>query len=227
MRELALTLLFSCAIPHLLAQPPSEARPSQQCPRNDSRIHMRAGSFSSQPGVTFDLHPFFAHLVPMSDTAPGCYQAMTVVQHAVIFTSNDSLSNIFVAKLRESDSKLRDLKIVNGNGTVRLTGSMHELVPIQFLVEGPVTTDGASIRVDVQTIKADGIPIKLLLETLGKDLNAVFGSITVPGITVHGNTLLFRPEYLAHLKGHILSAISTPTGLTLTYGPPVKPAHMR
>ena len=210
----------------MLAQtPPSATNRVQEpplCPRTSSRINMRYGTFSSQPGVIFDLHPFVANLVPMARDAPRCYQALTVVQHAVIFTSNDSLTNIFAAKLRGSSSKLHDLKILNGNGTVRLSGSMRELMPIQFVIEGPVTTDGTSIRIDVQSIKADGIPIKLLLAALGKNLNAVFGSIRVPGIVVDGNTLLFRPEYLAHLKGHILSAISTPAGLTLTYGPLAK-----
>ncbi len=222
MRALSLPLCCLTLIPAVLF---AQSQGSPECPRIDSHINMHAGTFSSQPGVTFDLHPFVAHLVPMSKDAPMCYQALTVVQHAIIFTSNDSLSNIFAAKLRASNSKLHDLRIINGNGTVRLTGSMRELVPIQFSIEGPVTTDGNAIRVDVNTIKADGIPIKLLLDTLGKNLNLLFGSISVPGIIVDGNTLLFRPEYLAHLKGHILSAISTPTGLTLTYGPPAKLTH--
>lgn len=224
MRALFVPFCWLALIPAVMF---AQAQEPRKCPRTNSRINMRAGSFSSQPGVTFDLHPFVAQLVPMGKDAPMCYQKLTVVQHAVIFTSNDSLSNIFASKLRDSNSKLHDLRIINGDGNVRLTGSMRELVPIQFLVEGPVSTDGTSLRIDVKTIKADGIPIKLLLETLGKNLNAVFGSISVPGVAVDGNTLLFRPEYLAHLKGHILSAVSTPAGLTLTYGPPAKPTHTR
>ncbi len=224
MRALFLPFFCLTLIPAVLF---AQAQEPPKCPRSESRINMHRGTFSSQPGVLFELHPFVAHLVPMGKNAPRCYEALTVVQHAVIFASNDSLSNIFAAKLRDSDSKLHDLKVMNGDGTVRLTGSMRELVPIQFAIEGPVSTDGDAIRIDVKTIKADGIPIKLLLESLGKNLNLLFGSITVPGIVVDGNTLLFRPEYLAHLKGHILSAISTPAGLTLTYGPPGKPAHTR
>lgn len=222
MRAILLNLCcLSLGPTSLLAQP----QPPPECPHTSSRIDMRAGTYSSQPGVTFDLHPFVARLVPMGKDAPMCYQKLAFVQHAVIFTSNDSLTNIFVVKLRESNSKLHDLKIVNDVGTASLTGSMRELVPIHFSIEGPISTDGEAIRMDVKTIKADGIPIKLLLETVGKNLNALFGSVAIPGIVVAGNTLLFRPEYLAHLKGHILSAVCSPTGLTLTYGPPTKPSH--
>lgn len=215
----------------MLAQPrppqtTSEPEPPK-CPRTSSHIDMRAGTYSSQPGVTFELHPFVAQLVPMSKSAPMCYQRLAFVQHAVIFTSNDSLTNIFAAKLRDSNSKIRDLQIVNGDGTVRLSGSMRELVPIHFAIEGPISTDGVELRMHVQSIKADGIPIKLLLEAVGKNLNALFGSVSVPGIVVEGNTLVFRPEFVAHLKGHIRSAVSSPTGLTLTYGPPPKPTHTR
>lgn len=217
-----LLLLGSLSLaPCLLAQP----QPPPKCPQTESHINMRSGTFSSQPGVTFDLHPFVAHLVPMAKDAPRCYQAMTVVQHAVIFTSNQSLTNIFASKLKDTNSKLHDLRIVNGNGTVRLDGAMRELIPINFHVEGPVSTDGEAIRVDVTSIRADGIPVKLLLATLGKNLNSLFSTLSVPGIVIEGNTMLFRPEALAHLRGHILSAVSSPTGLTLTYGPPPKPSQ--
>ncbi len=216
MRAFFLLLGAFAVIPATLL---AQGQQPPQCPRTSSRINLQSGSFSTQPGVTFDLHPFVAHLVPMARTAPGCYQALTVVQHARIFTSNGSLTALFAAKLKQSDSKLHDLKIVNGDGVVSLSGTMRELVPVHFHVEGPVSTDGTAIRVDVTSINADGIPIKLVLETLGKHLNSLFGSIAVPGIVIEGNAMLFRPEYLAHLKGHILSAVSTPAGLTLTYGP--------
>ncbi len=208
-----LAVLVLCPAAH--AQPPA-------CPLV-SHIVLENGSFSSRPGVTFTLRHFAADLVPHGKTAPSCYEKMTVVSHAEIFASNDSLTRVFAEKLGAGDSKIKGFKVENGEGKVILSGRITKIIPIEFTIEGPVTTDGTSILLDASKIKADGIPIKPLLTMVGEHLNSVLGLKHVSGVTVEGNQLVFSPEVVAHLKGHIESVRTSSAGLTLHYSTP--PGH--
>lgn len=187
----------------------------QACPPTSSHITVGAGSYSSRPGVTYHLHQFSATLVPMGTRAPACYQKMTVVSRAEIFISNESLTKVFGEKLATSNSKIKNFNIQNGNGTSKLTGQITKLIPIDFTVEGPVTTDGSAILLTATKIKADGIPLKALLGLIGQHLNSVLALKGMNGIAVTNDVLSFFPEQVAHLKGHIDSVEATPQGLML------------
>lgn len=188
------------------------------CPPAISHIVMDSGSYSSRPGVTFRLRHFNATLVPMGKTAPSCYAKVTVVSRAEIFVSNESLTNVFTEKLGGGETKIKDFKIENGVGKVTLTGKITKVVPLNFTISGPVTTDGTSLLLDAGQIKADGIPIKALLGIIGEHLNNVLGMKGVRGVAVTENQISFSPEEVAHLKGHIESVETTADGLTLHYG---------
>ena len=179
---------------------------------------MDTGSYSSQPGVTFNLRHFAATLVPQGSKAPECYAKVTVVSRAEIFVSNASLTEVFAEKLGKTDSKIKNLKIENGLGKVTLSGSISKLMPIQFTISGSVTTDGTALLLDANQIKADGIPVKALMKMVGEDLGSVLGLKGVNGITVEDNRMSFFPEQIAHLRGYISSVETTNEGLILRYG---------
>ena len=189
----------------------------QACPAPTSHISIASGTFSSQPGVSFRLKNFDATLVPMGKTAPTCYEKLTVVSHAEIFVSNESLSEIFSEKLQGSQSKIKDFKVENGLSGATLSGRIAHFIPLNFSVEGPVTTDGSEIRLDARKIKADGIPVKELMHMVGAELNSVLQLKGMSGITIEDNALSFSPEQVAHLKGHIASVTTSAEGLTLRY----------
>lgn len=195
------------------------------CPPSRSRIEMTHGSYSSQPGVTFLLHNFTGMIVPLSDQAPLCFQKLTVVSHAVIFVSNDSLTHVFAQKLGASGTNIRDLQIINSADGVLLKGVLNKVVPVHFSIFGPVTTDGTALVVHADKIDAYGIPLKALLGLLGQHLSSVLGLKNVAGVTVQENTMSFFPEQIAHLKGNLHSVATSPSGLTLTYTPATKARH--
>ncbi len=194
-----------------------QAQPAP-CPLHPSHISVESGSFSSQPGVTFVLHHFVATLVPMGKEAPLCFQKFTVVSHAEIFVSNDSLTQVFAEKLGATDSKIKDLKIQNSADKVTLTGKLSQVIPTSFQIAGPVTTDGVSLLVDAKEIKTDGVPIKGLLGLVGEHLSALMSFKGMNGVSIKENTLSFSPERIAHLKGYISGVETSPAGLTLRYG---------
>ena len=196
------------------------------CSSQVSHLAMESGSYSSQPGVTFNLRHFVATLVPQGSKAPECYLKVTVVSRAEIFVSNESLTQVFSEKLGKTNGKIKNLKIENGLGKVTLSGSIQKLMPINFTIAGPVTTDGTALLLDASQIKADGIPVKVLMKMVGEDLGSMLGLKGVNGITVEDNRMSFFPEQIAHLRGYISSVETTEAGLILRYGrkPAARPA---
>lgn len=199
--------------------PPARAWGSDlTCPDSPSHISMENGSYSSQPGVSFLLRHFSATLVPLGKTVPMCLAKTTDVAHGTIFVSNESLTRLFAKKLGATDSKIHDLTIEHNFGMVAMHGEITKVIPIKFSMEGPVSTDGNLISVNVTKIVADGVPVKSLLAMVGEHLSSMLKFKGMGGITVEGNTMSFSPEKVAHLKGFITSVETTPQGLTLHYG---------
>ncbi len=196
--------------PTVLAQGPSCAPPV-------GHIEFSSSTYSPQPGVTFRLRNFSAALVPQAKTAPLCWQKFTVVSHAEIFIDDQSLTKVFAGKLAQGDSTMSDFHVENGAGGVTLSGKIKKLIPISFSVAGVPTTDGTSILLHADKVKADGVPIKALLDLVGQHLSSVLGLKGVSGVMVQGDTLAFSPEQIAHLKGHIESVRSSKGGVTLLY----------
>ncbi len=209
-------LLLSC----------SDALPqTPPCPPAPSHISMTRGFYSSRPGVVFELRDFSAVLQPLGKTAPACYNKLTVVSHADIFVSDGSMANLFAAKLTGSASEIRDLRIDNDIGQVTLSGTITKLLPIHFSLSGPVSTDGVSIRMEVKSVKADGMPIKDLLKLLGEHLTSVMNLNGVAGLTVDDHSISISPEQVAHLQGHLAGVETSSQGFTLHYRLPRRLPH--
>lgn len=207
---LSLAALFVCV--RIAAQAPA-------CPPPPGHIDVESGSYSMQPGASFKLTHFSADLVPEGDSPPMCYGKTTVVAHAGIFADDKSLTTVFTSKLKSSNSKIKNFKVANTEGVATLSGQIKKVVPVNFSISGAVTTDGTAIMLHATSIKADGVPVKGLLELFGKNLSSVIKVKNLKGVDLKDNTISFKPEPLAHLKGHILSASSIDGGLMLRYGP--------
>ncbi len=207
------TLMYLYTARAYAAKPP--------CPPPVSHISVEAGEYGSAPDITFQLHHFAATLEPLGRRAPSCYEKLTVVSHGEIFISDETMTKIFTTKLANSDSKIKDLQIQNSESGATLSGSVTKLklIPIHFSISGPVTTDGRRIRLEVKSIKADGIPIEDLLGILGDHLSTLFHIRGVQGIVIEKNSLSFSPIQVAHLKGRITGVSTLHHGLQLRYEP--------
>ena len=137
------------------------------CP-GPSHIAMASGSFSTRPGVTFQLIHFKALLTPLGKAAPSCFEKYTDVAHGDIFVSNASITELFGEKLAGTNTAITDLKIVHQADGVTISGKLKKVIPISFSIFGPVSTNGSEIRMDAKSIKADGIPIKSFMALLGE-----------------------------------------------------------
>ncbi len=211
--------VYLLAAAALLIRVPVHAQTLPACPPPVSHINVEAGAFATQPGAIFRLKNFSADLVPKGKSAPMCYAKLTVVQHGEIVADDTSLTEVFTTKLAKGKSKIKNFKVVNDPQKVTLSGTLKKLVPIKFTIEGTVSTDGSSITLHATTFKADGIPVKGLLGIFGKDLSSVIKVKGVQGISIEQNTVSFKLQPLANLKGHLAAVSNIEGALVLRYGP--------
>ncbi|MGZ4815053.1 MAG: hypothetical protein ACXVZV_06580 [Terriglobales bacterium] len=197
-----------------------------KCPAPVTHLSTPNGQYSPQSGVTFVLQDFVADMVARGRKSPLCFARITDIRKGEVFVSAESLSHEFESKIRQSpDSKIHDFKVETKQNVIDLSGKIKKLVLVPFTLEGPVTTDGHSLIFQAKTIKAGGIPVKGLLDMLGKHLSSLMQSESVNGVTVKGDTLIFEPEQIAHVRGYIVWAEVTPRGLLVKFaGTPVKQA---
>ena len=195
----------------------------QECPTGPANIAVADGTYAPAPGIEFHLKRFRATLLPLGTTSPLCFQKLTIVSRAEIFISNESLTKVFTAKLEKSDSNIRDLKVKHDPSGVTLSGVIPKLIPVHFSLHGPVTTDGMIISMHAMSMKAEGIPIKGLMDLIGKHITDVLKLQGMSGVQIRDNELSFSPEKVAHLRGHIARVLPSDAGLTLVYDSPQHP----
>ena len=178
------------------------------CPA-ESSISIPHGWFEASPGVRYQLTGLRAKLIPKGKVAPQCYGRATVVSRAQIFVTSESLTAVFAQKLQASGSKIKDFTVHNDADGATLAGTIRKVIPLQFSIQGPVTTDGNLIRLTAKSVKADGIPVKELLKLIGAELNTLLPLKTLKGIQVEEDSSSFSPETVADLKGHIASVTTS------------------
>ncbi len=189
-----------------------------KCPAPVTRIAISQGEYSPQPGTVFQLHDFVANMVARGKTSPLCFNRTTEIAHGDVFVSSDSLSAMFKRKLKQSHkSSISDVTIETQPDKVVLKGKMKKVIAVPFTVEGPVTTDGRNLDLQAKSIKALGLPVKGLLDALGKELGSMIQSESMTGVAASGDTLIFQPEGISHVEGHIAKVSITDKGLSVQF----------
>jgi hypothetical protein len=183
---------------------------------------MEKGQYSPVEGATFNLQDFAANMVALGKTSPLCFQRTTDVLRGRAFISSESLTKLFAEKAQQSDASVSDLKVEIKGDSAHISGKVHKGIDIPFEIEGPISTDGTVLILQTKKIKAEGIPVKGLLGMVGVHLGSLLGSQSVDGVVAKGDTLVFEPSKIAHLRGRITSARISTAGLTITFGQPAQ-----
>ena len=193
-----------------------------KCPSPVTEMTMEKGQYSPLQGATFNLEGFAAKMVARGKTSPLCFARTTDVLHGQAFISSESLTKLFAQKVQQANASVSDLKIELNSDAAHLSGKVHKKIDIPFEIEGPVSTDGTVLILHAKKIKAEGIPVKGLLGIIGVHLGSLLGSESVDGVAAKGDTLIFEPAKIAHVRGKITSARITSDGLTITFGQEAK-----
>lgn len=206
------TILIS--LPALAAEP-------VKCPEAPSHMVVEKGRYSPFEGVTFALEGFVARMVPRGNSVPLCLIKVNEIQRGRVFLTGESLTRLFNQRTQGKKRSIDDVKIETKGEHVIISGKVKKLVPVPFEIEGPVSSAGPHLRVEAKKIEAAGLPVKGLLNMLGAELGSIVGGQT-EGVTVNENTLTFRPENLANIRGQIAAVNVTSEGLAVTFGAPAQ-----
>lgn len=178
---------------------------------------MESGDYSPLQGVSFLLHNFAANMVIRGKRSPLCFNRTTEIEHGTVLASGESLSRLFQQKIEQAGSNISDVNIELKEGAAHISGKMKKGISLPFEIEGPISTDGTVLILDAKKIKAEHIPVKGLLGTVGAHLSSLLKSESAQGVKANGNQLIFSPEQISHVRGHITSAQVTPKGLLITF----------
>jgi hypothetical protein len=188
-----------------------------RCPAKVTSMEMAKGEYSPMPGAVFELQNFSAAMTARGNASPLCFNRMTEIHHGQVFISSASLSHLFEQKIEQSESKIRDVKVEIKDNLAHLTGTMKKGVDVHFEISGPVTTDGTVLILKAKKIKADGIPVKMLLGMVGEHLGNLLGAESVEGVKAEGDSLIFVPASISHVRGRIAKLELTNAGMRLDF----------
>jgi hypothetical protein len=178
---------------------------------------MDRGEYSSMPGAVFGLQHFAARMVARGKTQPLCSARTTEIEHGQVFISTQSITKIFGQKIKESGSAISDLQVEVKDDQLHLKGKVHKGIDIPFEVAGPVSTDGTNLKLEAKKVKAEHLPVKGLMGMLGMHLSSLLQSEQTQGVVAQGNTLVFEPDKIAHIKGRISAVRLTPKGIDISF----------
>ena len=196
------------------------AAAAQPCPATVTHMSVAQGSYSPAGGATFDLKDFSAEMISRSKAKPLCFARKTKITHGEVFVSSESLTKLFTQKISKSDSKIKDVKVeTRDDRSAKISGTMHKGIDMPFEIEGPISTDGTNLILQAKKIKAEKLPIKGLLDMMGKNLGEMLGSESMSGVEAKGDTLIFKPAQISSAEGHIEKLDVTSKGLQVTFGP--------
>lgn len=153
------------------------------------------------------------------------------IRSAKISVTTDALSNVMNRyALAVPDSPLKDVRVTPRGNRLKIQGKLHSKGDVPFEAEGSLSvTPEGEIRVHTEKLKAGHLPIKGLMDLLGKTLANTIDTRKVRGLRADKDDLLLSPEELfppPHIKGKLHSIAIIGNEIIQEYGTPA-PSWMK
>ncbi len=120
------------------------------------------------------------------------------------------------------DSPLKNIHITGDGEQVKLTGTVHKVIPLPIELDGTLSiVPENKIRLHVTKIDVLKIPFKALLGDFHIQLADLFKAKGMTGITVNSNDILFDTETLLpppHIRGQLTTVRIANPDLEEVYG---------
>src|SRR5581483_4405188 len=154
---------------------------------------------------------------------------MIVIRSAKISVPLESLSNALNQYvLSASDAPIKSVHIAANGNKLKIKGRLHAKGDVPFETDGELSvTADSKIRVHTDKIKAEHLPVKGLMDLLGKDLSKLIDTRKVPGLTLDKDDLLLTPSELfppPHIQGKLQSISIAGNEIVQQYGGNAMPA---
>jgi hypothetical protein len=175
-------------------------------------IQMRNVNLRMAPGVTLQVRSVRGRLEPTSAQRPVTLDLrdsfFMQVEWGTMAISTESLATLLNTYVFAYDgAPLKNLSIsVKGDRLIQ-KATLHKGVDLPVEMEGTVsaTADG-NIRVHVDKVKSEHIPLKGLLHLFGEDLEKLVNLNEARGVRLEGDDILLFPDRMMpapHVKGKI------------------------
>jgi len=149
------------------------------------------------------------------------------ISNAEIAMNTASLTSAFNTYVFASPkSPLKDVKMTIADGKLKVKGLLHDKGDIPFETDGELTpTPDGKLRMQADKIRALHLPVKGLMDLIGKDIADFIKTEKVPGLSADGNGLIFDLKEMLpppHIDGMVTAVRIQGQNLILTFGTAAK-----
>jgi hypothetical protein len=204
------SVLLLCLATGVETARPREAAPPS--PRGAVDIQMRNVHLRMERGISLQVRTLRGRLEPTSSERPVTLDLRDSffldVDWGTVAISTRSLTRLLNDYVFAYDgAPLKNITVSAKGDRLVQKGTIHKGVDLPFEMEGAVsaTADG-NIRLHVEKIKAEHIPVKGLLHLFGEDLSKLINLNEARGVRVQGDDILMFPDRMLpapHIKGRI------------------------
>jgi hypothetical protein len=143
------------------------------------------------------------------------------VKTGVIHANVGDISNFLNSSAIEK-SPLKNIKLSGDGNQIKLSGTLHELIPLQIEMMGTIAVvPGNRIQVHVTKLSVLKIPFKGLLGSFHITVSDLFHPQGISGVEVAGNEIVFDTQKLLpppHIRGKLTSVRIVNPDLEEIYG---------
>jgi hypothetical protein len=190
--------------------PAADIKPSPQPQPID--FQMRNVNFRIASDITLEIRNLRGQLkrtkpeVPVTfDDGASFLVDVDTAEIAITAQALTALMNSYV--LAQENSPIKDVTVEFKGDRLIQKGKVRKGIEVPFEIEGSLSaTPSGEIRMHAEKIKAAKIPVKGLLDLIGKDLSSLVKSDAAKGMRVEGDDIILSPRGLTpppHLQGKI------------------------
>jgi hypothetical protein len=121
-----------------------------------------------------------------------------------------------------AQSPLKNVKLSADGDQIKLTGTLHKIVPLPIEMKGTIApAPDSRIRIHVTKLSVLKVPFKGLLGALRVDISDLFNPRGIPGIQVSGNDILLDTQTLLpapHIRGELTKVRVVSPDIEEVYG---------
>lgn len=181
-----------------------------------SHIQIQAATLLTGSGAPVELRNLTVDLPPKEFKG----KKPSVIRSGDAFLTSEALTRIVRDKI--GGSAIQDLKVETEDGErAKISGKMHKAgIPFPINIEGPITlTPQGLLRLQIQSEKSGGVPVKGLADMLGMSPQKAFKSKPNAPVRVEKDAILIDASaLLGTAQGKVTHASISSKGLSLHFG---------
>lgn len=176
-------------------------------------IQMRNVNLRMAAGVVLQVHSVRGRLEPTGHepvTLDDRNSFVLAVDFGVIAIDVGSLTTLLNTYVFAYEgSPLKQLSVEARNGRLVQKGKLHKGIDLSFEMEGSVSpTEDGNIRLHVEKIKSEHLPVKGILHLFGEDLQKLVNNNEARGVRIEGDDILMYPSRMMpapHMRGRVVA----------------------